>query len=100
MAKKTGKKAPAPDKTDNKSSEKYELVAGRFRPGSDLARMYQLLADGKPRTVPEIQKVVKARVEKNIGVGKYASLSAWGKQSGKYEMAKVEGKITLTKKKE
>ena|SRR5438552_790347 len=99
MAKvKTGKKPTAPGKTD-KFPEKSELVAGRFRPGSDLAKMYTLLSDGRARTIAEIQKVVQADVEANIAKGKFASLSAWGKQSGMFTMSKAEGKIQLIPKK-
>ena len=36
-----------------------ELVAGKFRPGSFKARIYELLADGKPHTRDEIKKAVK-----------------------------------------
>lgn len=71
------------------------LIGGRFREGSDLAKMHTLLEDGKARTIDEIQTVVKASVKANIGLGKYASLSTWGKESGRYQMEKSDGKIRM-----
>jgi hypothetical protein len=72
-----------------------ELVGGRFRPESDLAKMYTLLSDGKARTIDEIQNVVEAKVKANIGNGKYSSLSTWGKESGTFTMTKADGKIQM-----
>ena len=87
------KKETKPKET--KEPTKKELIGGRFRPDSDLAKMYTLLLDGKARTIDEIQKVVKADKPNNIGQGKYAALAAWGKESKLYTMEKKDGTIQM-----
>ena len=89
----TAKKATkATKKSSSKKTEKpsEQKIGGRFRPGSDLARMYEMLLPGKALSVDQIQAVVKAGVKGNIAAGKYASLSAFGRSSGLFTMQKIE----------
>ena len=41
-----------------------ELVAGRWSPSLDVAKMYNMLKDGKPHTVSAIAEVVKRRTRR------------------------------------
>ena len=72
-----------------------ELVLGRFRPDTDLAKMILVLKDGKARTPAEIQKVVKASVAGNIATGKFMALKRFAAKSKLFTIEKVEGKIQL-----
>ena len=67
-----------------------ELVAGRWRPSLDVAKMYNMLKDGKPHTVSAIAEVVKPKSEANIGRGKFETIRRWGRESGQYDVVKVE----------
>ena len=67
-----------------------ELVAGRWRPSLDVAKMYNILKDGKPHTVSAIAEVVKPKSEANIGRGKFETIRRWGRESGQYDVVKVE----------
>lgn len=89
-------KASKSPKTPKKKKPAAELVAGRWREGSELAKMFTLLSDGVARTQAEIQKVVQASKPDNIFGGKFAALSQWGKTSGACTVTKVgDGRIQL-----
>lgn len=76
--------------------EEVELVAGRFRPDSLLAKMYELLKDGKARTPDEIAKVVKPKSVANITKGRFRQLRKWGNRSEMYSAVITdEGKVQL-----
>src|SRR5688572_16190407 len=95
---KTASKKVAPNAqatTALKPNGKAARIGGRFRVGSELARMYELLRDEKPRTVAEINKVTQSKKPQNIANGKFQALRSHGKTAG-YEMKKLEdGKIQM-----
>ena len=67
-----------------------ELVAGRWLPSSGAAKMYNMLKDGKPHTVSAIAEVVKPKREAIISQGKFRAIRSWGRESGQYDVVKVE----------
>ena len=66
------------------------LVAGRWRPSLDVAKMYNMLQDGKPHTVSAIAEVVKPKSEANIGRGKFETIRRYARESGQYDVVKAE----------
>lgn len=80
-----------------KKAIEANLVFGVFRPGTIVAKMAKLLADGKPRTVKEIAKIIKPKSVKNIGLGRYRVLQVAGKETKQFRMQKTDGKIQLVK---
>ena len=85
-------------KKEKVAKAEVELVAGRFRPGSILAKMYELLKDGVARTPEAIAKVVKPNSVANLTKGRFRQLRKWGNRSEMYSAVITdEGKIQLLK---
>jgi len=98
MATKEKKVKVVKEKKEKVAKAEVELVAGRFRPDSILAKMYELLKDGVARTPEAIAKVVKPNSVANLTKGRFRQLRKWGNRSEMYSAVITDdGKIQLLK---
>ena len=96
----TQKKAPVKNaiaKVPKTPTKTAETVMG-FRAGTQAARMYQLLSDGKARSVAEIHKVIKDTTEDHVGNGLLYVLRKRGYETGEFHIIMtVDHKLQLVK---
>ena len=107
MSKKKAKaKAPtaAAPKVQTKAALKTQTkaVAGEkvmgFGAGTQAARMYTLLSDGKPRSVEEIHRVISDTTESHVRNGLLYALRKRGYESGEFHIVTTpEHKLRLVK---
>ncbi len=85
--------------TKPKNADSAELIAGRFKPDSICGLAFQLLSDGKARTISEIAKVTKPKSVANLSAGRLPTLRRYGKQTGQFDLTQTDGKWQLRKTK-
>ena len=83
--KNTTTKAKATSGKNGGKTKQVEKVAGKFKAGSDVAKMFEFLSDGKSHTQEEVIKHVKpasGRIK-----NKAKKILEWGHESGQFEQA-------------
>jgi len=69
-----------------------------FRAGTQAVRMYQLLSDGKARSVAEIHKVINDTTESNVANGLLYVLRKRGYETGEFRIVMTKDhKLQLVK---
>lgn len=78
-------------KTSVKKEKSAGLVAGMFRAKNSLAHLYTLLADGKPHSQGEVNKVLAASgLKKTLFPNRTRDLRKIGKETGKWVLETLE----------
>ena len=94
---KARRKSKAPVKGAGAKTSPEEKVIG-FGAGTQAARMYALLADGKARSVAEIHKVISDTTESHVGNGLLYALRKRGYETGQFHIIMTEDhKLRLVK---
>ena len=91
--KKKATKVKAQKVTKTTTGEKEKVMG--FRAGTQAARMYELLSDGKPRTIAQVHKVISDTTESNVANGLLYVLRKRAAETGEFHILQSKGTLTL-----